>query len=87
METSNKPQVNDIVGHPRHYAGNGVVECKDAMDSMAYGYDLAEVPANVSYWCLTALKYLWRAPLKNGKTDLRKARRCMDFAIKAVEGD
>lgn len=78
----------DPVTAPAHYAGDGEVDCMRAMRSMAAGYDSAEVPADVSYWMLSALKYVWRAPLKNGAEDVRKARRCLAYALEAMgEGE
>lgn len=78
---SEVPLPPDPVERPSHYAGDGKVECMDAMASMAAGYDRADVPAAESYWCITALKYLWRWPLKNGRQDLLKARQCLEYAI------
>lgn len=71
----------DPVKAPAHYAGDGEVDCMRAMRSMAAGYDEAEVPAGVSYWMLSALKYVWRAPLKNGAEDVRKAIQCLEYAL------
>lgn len=88
------PGVDDCVPHvdaepdpvkaPAHYAGDGEVSCMRAMRSMAAGYDEAEVPAGVSYWMISALKYVWRAPLKNGGQDVRKAIRCLEYALDAM---
>lgn len=69
------------VSAPKHYIGDGHIECKDAMRSMLAGYDRANAKSAVAYWMTTALKYIWRAPLKNGLQDLKKARECIDIAI------
>lgn len=74
----------DPVKAPAHYAGDGEVDCMGAMRSMAAGYDEAEVPAGVSYWMISALKYVWRAPLKNGAEDIRKAIRCLEYALREM---
>ena len=74
----------DPVTSPAHYAGDGEVSCMRAMRSMAAGYDSAEVPAMASKWCLDALKYVWRAPLKGGAQDIRKARRCLAYALEEM---
>lgn len=71
----------DPVSAPTHYSGDGHIECKDAMRSMLAGYDRAGAKSAVAYWLTTALKYIWRAPLKNGLQDLKKARECIDIAI------
>lgn len=69
----------DPVTNPSHYAGDGKVSCMDAAASMAANYRGVRVmPA---YWCLSALKYLFRAPRKNGTQDLLKAKRCIEYAI------
>lgn len=72
---------SDPVSAPTHYSGDGHIECKDAMCSMLAGYDRADAKSAVAYWLTTALKYIWRAPLKNGLQDLKKARECIDIAI------
>lgn len=80
-----KVRDHDPVFAPAHYAGDGEVECKRAMRSMAAGYDRSlAYSAEATYWCITAFKYLWRWPLKNGLQDLRKARECIDQALEAA---
>lgn len=76
----------DEVRCPAHYAGDGEVECKRAMRSMAAGYDKSTASTACRYWAIAAFKYLWRFPLK-GKPleDLRKARECIDLAIESCE--
>ncbi|WP_035425424.1 DUF3310 domain-containing protein [Atopobium fossor] len=68
------------VSHPIHYAGDGKVECMDALRSM-----MAPIKDNLSgtvaYWWGCAFKYLWRWYLKNGLEDLLKARQCLDYLI------
>lgn len=71
---------------PPHYAGDGAIECRRAQLSMAAGYDRAACPSCVAHWALTAVKYLWRAPLKNGLQDYRKAREYLDYIIDYMEG-
>lgn len=51
---------------------------------MVAGYGEGE-HVMADYWCITALKYLWRWPRKNGLEDLKKARRCIDYAIREIE--
>lgn len=82
--TSMLTSASDPVYAPAHYAGDGKIECKAAMDSMMAGYDLAAVCSSVAYWCGCAFKYLWRWPLKNKSEDLMKARECIDIALSLV---
>lgn len=76
--------VHDAVTDPEHYAGDGEVDCMRAMHSMVAGYGYGE-HVMADYWCITAFKYLWRWPRKNGVQDLKKARRCIEYAIAEVE--
>lgn len=79
------PPRPDAVDAPAHYAGDGEVDCRRAMRSMLVGYGHADAPLPSSAWCAMALRYIWRWPLKNGVQDLRKARRCIDYAIEEME--
>ncbi len=84
--TDKQPAKPDEVTAPAHYAGDGVITCKDAMSSMAAGYDKGGVTTAQAYWSISALKYLWRWPLKGSPLkDLKKARECVELAIKATE--
>lgn len=65
----------DAVSHPTHYAGDGVIECKDAIRSMMTG---AEVTPSQAFWWGNLMKYIWRWPYKHGREDLEKARECID---------
>lgn len=92
----------DTIEAPEHYAGDGEVDCMRAMRSMHVGWVRgmsartggkviapSSLPAKfiyTSYWVTTAFKYIWRWIGKNGIQDLRKARRCLDYAIAAHEG-
>lgn len=68
----------DAVNHPTHYAGDGVIECKDAIRSMMTG---AEVSPLQAFWWGNLMKYIWRWPHKHGREDLEKARECIDFLL------
>ena len=62
-------EVQDMVNHPAHYTA-GSVECIDALESMAMGYQ-DPVPGGLAW---QAVKYIWRSPLKgNQAQDLDKA--------------
>lgn len=60
---------NDPVNHPAHYTSHpSGVECIDIVEHMNF--------------CLgNAMKYIWRAALKGGLEDIRKARWYIDREI------
>ena len=72
--------MNDSVNHPAHYTA-GIVECIDALESMAGGYD-NPVQAGLAW---QTVKYIWRSPLKGNRIeDLQKARWYLDRLIGKV---
>lgn len=84
-DTSRTGSSYDSVTCPRHYAGDGKVECKQALVSMMAGYDASDaVPRSTAYWCGCAFKYLWRWPLKNDVEDLKKVQECIRLAVESV---
>lgn len=90
IETKNAKSLNELacsdsVEHPGHYAGDGQIECMDAMRSMMSGDQFA-LPAFAAYWWGCIFKYLWRWRRKNGVEDLKKARQCIDYLIDEIEG-
>lgn len=67
---------DDTVNHPSHYKlGNH--EVKDIVSLVADKYHKGSVAHNIA----SALEYQMRAPEKNGLEDIKKARKCLDFAI------
>lgn len=57
-----RPPMVDMVNHPPHYTGHpSGIQCIEIARHMTFGFG-------------NALKYLWRADLKNGREDLAKAR-------------
>ena len=61
--------LKDMVHHPPHYT-HGPVECIDALESMAMGYQ-DPVQAGLAW---QVVKYIWRSPLKGKQAeDLDKA--------------
>lgn len=72
----------DVVSAPKHYAGDGVIECRRALSSMLAPADVTNQQA---YWWGCAFKYLWRWPMKNGVEDLKKAKQCIDYLLKEYE--
>lgn len=92
VETSEKPLEDpkpDMVNHPSHYTF-GKVECIDALESMAEGYNVfngsKEGPCLFASLAWQVVKYIWRAPLK-GKMheDLMKAKFYLERLITKVE--
>lgn len=70
---------NDAVEHPSHYAGNGGIECIDAIRaSMSTEEFCGYCKGNV-------LKYAWRYVDKNGVEDLEKAKVYLNWLIEARE--
>ena len=70
----------DPVNHPDHYM-LGEHEVKDIVSLVADKYHKGSVAHNVA----SALEYQMRAPNKNGLEDIKKARKCLDFAIENWE--
>lgn len=62
-------EVHDAVNHPKHYTSSGI-KCA------ACGHDIEaiEITENFGFSLGNAIKYIWRAKLKNGLEDLKKAR-------------
>ena len=77
IEWNATPQyAEDMVNSPSHYMlGNH--EVKDIVSLVADKYHKGSVAHNIA----SALEYQMRAPEKNGLEDIKKARRCLDFAI------
>lgn len=59
--------------YPKHYLGDGIIKCEDAMESMMS--PVKGLGGGPLYWWLTAFKYIWRWPLKGGEKDINK---CID---------
>lgn len=75
---------------PGHYEGDGVVSAARALRSMARGWEQApeQPPTTACFWAMSALKYLWRWPLKGHPgEDLAKALDCCQRALDAWEGE
>lgn len=71
----------DDVERPSHYA-SGDIECIDAMESAASGFDLGPFEG---YLWLNAFKYVFRWPKKNGVEDLKKAKWYINRLIATLE--
>ncbi|WP_436883703.1 DUF3310 domain-containing protein [Mammaliicoccus sciuri] len=71
---------HDPVNKPSHYM-LGDIEVKNIIAIVADKYHKGSVAHNVA----SALEYQMRAPGKNGLEDIKKARKCLDFAIENWE--
>lgn len=90
IETRNAKSLAELVQrsdveHPDHYAGDGQIECMDAMRSMMSG-DQYALPPIAAHWWAEAFKYIWRWRRKNGVQDLQKCKQCIDYLIDEIEG-
>lgn len=77
IEWNATPQyAEDMVNSPSHYMlGNH--EVKDIVSLVADKYHKGSVAHNIA----SALEYQMRAPEKNGLEDIKKAKKCLEFAI------
>lgn len=66
---------NDIVNKPSHYT-YGKIEIIDIVEQVTAAY-----PTNIAFSIGNALKYICRAPFKNGVEDLKKAVWYLNRAI------
>ncbi len=64
---------NDPVNHPKHYTQH------------PSGVECIQVTEHYNFCRGNAMKYLWRADLKNGIEDLKKARWYIDREITRLE--
>ncbi len=71
---------HDMVNSPSHYT-YGKIEIIDIVEQVTAAY-----PTNIVFSIGNALKYICRAPFKNGVEDLKKAVWYLDRAIKKWEG-
>lgn len=69
----------DTVGKPKHY-NYGEVEVLDYIEQVVELY-----PPTVAIHVANVIKYLSRAPLKNGVEDLEKAQYYLDRAIRNIK--
>lgn len=69
----------DNVNQPAHYTDGGI-ECIEALESALKHY------SGVSAFCAgNIIKYIWRAPLKNGVEDVDKAIKYGEFLKRYYE--
>lgn len=70
--------MTDNVNHPSHY-NQGSIETIDFIEAV-----LVKYPARIRYHLGNVIKYVSRAPYKNGKEDLEKARWYLNRALKDI---
>ncbi|MCE5003223.1 DUF3310 domain-containing protein [Staphylococcus pseudoxylosus] len=78
---SGNEEPNDIVNKPSHYT-YGKIEIIEIVEQVTATY-----PVKIAFSIGNALKYISRAPFKNGVEDLKKAVWYLDRAIKKWESD
>lgn len=74
----------DIVSNPRHYLGDGTIDCMTAMKSMMTDTS-SKVSSIQAYYWGCAFKYIWRWVWKNKVQDLKKCVQYLEFMIAEEE--
>ncbi|MBE9452675.1 DUF3310 domain-containing protein [Staphylococcus epidermidis] len=67
--------MNDKVNHPKHY-NYGKIEVINFIDQVTKNYQ-----SSLAYYIGNVIKYVSRAPFKNGLEDLKKAQWYLNRAI------
>lgn len=67
----------DYVNSPNHYIGDNGIEVEDVIMGFINRYEYGYVAHRVS----SAIEYLLRSPLKNGKEDIEKAKKNLEQAL------
>ena len=75
---------SDPVNHPSHYQGLKGLEVREVMENFVPKYD--RYGGLISCDIKDAMKYILRAPDKNGLEDLKKAQRMIKYVIDNWEG-
>lgn len=81
--TFNLDEQEDLVNHPSHYFGVLGLEVRGVQENFVPKYE--KYGAMVVCDIKDSIKYLLRAPDKNGLEDLYKARNMIDHAIEGVK--
>lgn len=72
---------HDLVNQPNHYIGNQGLEVEVILKEFIPRYEDGYVAHRVS----SAIEYLLRAPLKNGKQDIEKAKKNLAQALEYID--
>ena len=75
----NDTKQSDPVNHPNHYQGLKGLEVREVMENFVPKYD--RYGGLISCDIKDAMKYILRAPDKNGLEDLKKAQRMIKYVI------
>lgn len=67
--------MNDKVNHPKHY-NYGKIEVINFIDQVTKNYQ-----SSLAYYIGNVIKYVSRAPFKNGLEDLKKAQWYLNRAV------
>ena len=78
-------KLEDLVNRPSHYQGMKGLEVREVMENFVPKY--ARYGGLVACDIKDAIKYILRAPDKNGLEDLKKAQRMIKYAIDSLEGE
>lgn len=70
----------DAVKSPQHYQRSGFPECKEIISGILDGY-ASFLDEGKIFWLGNVIKYLYRAPFKNGYEDLRKAAEYLNWIV------
>ena len=71
----------DVVKQPSHYIGEQGLEVEEVLRNFLPRYDNQYVAHRIG----SAIEYLLRSPLKNGKQDLEKAKYNIEQALEVIE--
>nr|WP_277630409.1 DUF3310 domain-containing protein [Atopococcus tabaci] len=74
----------DLVNHPNHYQGLNGLEAREVHENFIPKY--GKYGGMVMCDMKDVIKYVLRAPDKNGVEDLKKAKRHLEWAINELEG-
>ena len=75
--------MNDKVNSPKHYIGEKGLEVEEVLRQFLPRYQNAYVAHRIG----SAMEYLLRSPLKNGKEDLKKAIKNIELALESTYDD
>ena len=73
--------VDDVVHSPNHYIGEYGLEVEEVLRNFLPRY----VDSYVAHRIGSAIEYLLRSPLKNGKQDLEKAKYNLEQALECYD--
>lgn len=74
----------DTVNHPEHYKRDNLPECKDLISAILEGYSTFLSEEEI-FWLGNVIKYIYRAPLKNKREDLKKALKYLEWLVQRNE--